>query len=119
MTLSEANLFGLGYSIVGGIATLVLYWWAYRSTRVKPVLYNLILLVLGDAWGFLSPQLALRTTLIRPGHAPVGNIYLMLSSELLGIVSTAAFIWMMIALVQWGRSRSLQPGSAVTPSSVD
>lgn len=114
MNLTDAAYFSLALGVVTQVATLALLWWLYRTTRLRPVVYNLLWHVLSGAWGLGSGYLNRVTMTFGHGQAPRLNVYVFAVSELVSVVGTALFLWMLVSLVQWGRASV--PGRTVPPS---
>lgn len=106
MNLTTASYFSATLSVALSIVTLVFLIWLYRYTRVKPVLYNLIWLIVSTTWFPASRLLGARSLILRPGNMPAMNMYVFAAQTLATVISTLFFIWMLLALAHWGRANS-------------
>lgn len=114
MTLTDWTYYSVALGVVTQVATLILFWWLYRYTRLKPALYNLLWHVLSAAWGFGNSYLYQKTETYGHGQAPRLNVYVFATSELVSIAGTALLIWLLVALAHWGHTGL--PRKTVPPS---
>lgn len=85
-------------SIVQQVVMVVFFWWLYRRTGLKPVLYNLL-------WVVIEPLLLILWANLRqpPIHAEAASFLFNIWGILAGIVHTILLVWMLVALVRWAR----------------
>lgn len=98
------------------VVTLVFLVWIYRSTQVKPVLYNVLWRIFNFVWQLFYKYIAEKAFIMVHGSAPTFNVYIFAASQLVGVTGTFFLIWMLVALMRWGRPRLFTSDNVASPS---
>lgn len=97
-TISQVNCI---VYIVQQVVLVVFFWWLYRRTGLKPVLFNLL-------WVFADPLLVNVLAYLRqsPIHAEAAAFLFSIWGILASVANAVFLVWMLISLVRWGRPDS-------------